>query len=495
VSRALCICGALAAAIVAAGLPLRLHAADSESLEETLGGFGDDDDLGGFDDEEGDTAAEAEAGNAAGTEATAPAAARLFDLTGDLSLGSSYSYLRHSSATGTPYGNLNRLRAQLDLQLDVDLPGDWKARIEGYGFYDFSYVAKGRSRYTDHVLEDYEWEIDLREAYVQGSPVSSVDVKLGRQIVNWGRSDTLRVLDVLNPLDNREPGLVDIEDLRLPVTMARVDYFPRWIPSGVGDWSLQLLVIPEFRQDRNPSIGNDFNPTPFEVDVPSDKPDRFGSDPEYGGSLTGTFSGWDVSFYAARVYENQPLVVSPLAGLLQRFPLVTMVGAGGNWTTGSWLFKAELGWFDGLEYNLVDLPEARVVDKSRLDAMAGVEYYGWNDVQIALEVVNRHIFDFDPAMKTTVAGVQVAYAKEDLLETALRVTADFLNQRLRVTGVALLLGTHADVGSVVRAEASYDLMDALVLGGGIVLYQQGTSPFFQEIGRNDRLFLRLEYSF
>ena len=52
--------------------------------------------------------------------------------------------------------------------------------------------------------------------------------KLGRQIVNWGRSDTVRVLDVINPLDNREPGLVDIEDLRLPVTMARVDYFPKW---------------------------------------------------------------------------------------------------------------------------------------------------------------------------------------------------------------------------------------------------------------------------
>jgi hypothetical protein len=31
--------------------------------------------------------------------------------------------------------------------------------------------------------------------------------------------------------------------------------------------------------------------------------------------------------------------------------------------------------------------------------------------------------------------------------------------------------------------------------GGIVLYQEGTSPGFSEIGDNDRLFLRIEQSF
>jgi hypothetical protein len=33
------------------------------------------------------------------------------------------------------------------------------------------------------------------------------------------------------------------------------------------------------------------------------------------------------------------------------------------------------------------------------------------------------------------------------------------------------------------------------LSGGIVLYQTGSSPFFEGIGRNDRLFARLEYNF
>ena len=61
--------------------------------------------------------------------------------------------------------------------------------------------------------------------------------------------------------------------------------------------------------------------------------------------------------------------------------------------------------------------------------------------------------------------------------------------------MALLLGTHTDVGSVLRLKARYELREALIASGGIVLYQTGTSPFFDGIGRNDRLFARLEYSF
>jgi hypothetical protein len=511
---------ALVAALVASESPAVQD--DYGFDEEAVDDYGFDEDPGddyGFDEdtgsgEEGDASGEAEI-----LESPLGGEDRFWDLGGDLSLGASYNYLSHNSAVGrrqpspanpqplgTPYGNLSRLRAQLDLQLDLRLPADWKARVEGYGFYDFAYVIRGRDQYTNDVLDDYEWEVDFREVWVQGSPTASLDLKLGRQIVNWGRSDTVRVLDVINPLDNREPGLIDIEDLRLPVTMARVDYYPGWLPDGFGDWGLQLLVIPEFRQDRNPSIGNDFNPTPVNVDPRSDKPDRFGDTPEYGAALTGTFSGWDLSFYAARVYLNQPLLAEPLSGLLQRYPFVTLAGAGGNLTTGSWLFKGEIGYFHGLEYNLADTsvaPPVRVVDKDRLDWMAGVEYYGISDLTVAFEVVHRHVFDYDDDMKAHVPvspapgapTFQVAYAKEDTVESALRATADFLNSRLHVTGVALVVGTHAELGSVVRMEASYDLRDALVVTGGIVLYQEGTSPGFSEIGDNDRLFLRIEQSF
>ena len=61
----------------------------------------------------------------------------------------------------------------------------------------------------------------------------------------------------------------------------------------------------------------------------------------------------------------------------------TLVGAGGNVTLGNWLLKGEAAWIDGVRFNNGD-------ETDRIDAMAGVEYYGFEDVSIALDVVNRH---------------------------------------------------------------------------------------------------------
>jgi hypothetical protein len=128
------------------------------------------------------------------------------------------------------------------------------------------------------------------------------------------------------------------------------------------------------------------------------------------------------------------------------------------------------------------------IKKPRIDTMGGVEYYGIDDVVVALEMVNRHIFNFRNDMKPL-------FAQRDQVETAVRVTADLMNARLHLTALGLLFGIDAQDGSIVRLEASYDIRDALVAGGGIVLYQKGDLPPFTSIFRNDRLFFHLKYSF
>jgi len=149
---------------------------------------------------------------------------RAWELNGSATLASSYNYAHKKPAPGaTDYRGLSRLRAELQLDLDVDLPDNWKMFVSGRGFYDFAYDLNGRDRYNDDVLTTYGDELEFRDVYLQGKLHKNVDVKIGRQIIVWGRSDNFRVTDVLNPMDLREPGMVDIEDLRLPVTMTRID--------------------------------------------------------------------------------------------------------------------------------------------------------------------------------------------------------------------------------------------------------------------------------
>ena len=162
-----------------------------------------DDILGGFDEE--DPTFEV----TASSDVAPMGEPRWWDLSGSLEASGSFNYLRHKSATGTNYFGLQRLRGRVNLQLDADLSEGWKARLEGWAFYDTAYAIYGRERYTKEVLNDYQFDAQVGEAWIYGSLLDWLDLKVGRQIVIWGRSESLRVLDVLNPLDNREPGRAD----------------------------------------------------------------------------------------------------------------------------------------------------------------------------------------------------------------------------------------------------------------------------------------------
>ncbi|MGH0032193.1 MAG: DUF1302 family protein [Myxococcota bacterium] len=456
---------ALVAALLWAAPPARAQ----EDLDEILGGF---------DDIEQAPSTELEPDEP-------PLLPGWLEVNGALSLGAAYGLWAHRTEArphDKSYNGPNRLRAKLDLELEAELFEDWEAKLSGFGFYDAIFALRDRTSYDSRARERYERELELQEAWVRGRLHDHVDLKVGRQVLNWGRSDTLRVIDVINPLDNRDPGLVDIENLRRPVGMVRLDTF-------FGDWTLTGLVIPEVRTELLPAYGSDFvaSPTPLPR---TDAPRHWGDDPEFGGALMGVFRGWDVSFHALRYWTNlprldfisQPLVPPP--PLEFRHDRRTLVGAGGNLTLGNWLLKTELAWIDAVHF-------AAAEDSERFDAMGGIEYYGFDDVVVALEVVNRHLMDYELAAKRF-----PDYAEEDSLETALRVTADLMNARLHLTALGVVFGERGQNGMVHRLEATWDLRDALSVTGGALIYVAGKSPSpANDWSRNDRLFVDLEWSF
>lgn len=257
--------------------------ADSEAVPELLEGF-----------EEEDPAA------APLPKADAEAARIGFD--GYLQLWSAVNYAHPPPQPGqTDWRGLSSLRAEFLLEMKTRLTDDWRALISGSGFYDLAYALNGRDQYTEQFLQAYEKELELREAFVQGSVTKSLDLKAGRQITVWGKSDYIRVTDVLNPLDVREPGLTDLEDLRLPVTMTRADYY-------VGDWSVTGIAVHEIRFNKNPVFGSDFYP--YSAPLPPETiPTSSWDNTEWALAVNGVFSKWDIAFYYAKLYNDQPHTV------------------------------------------------------------------------------------------------------------------------------------------------------------------------------------------
>ncbi len=400
------------------------------------------------------------------------------DLFGSFSLAGSWNYAHDAPAAGAAdYRGLSMLRATGALGTDIDI-GSWQVRISGHGFYDAAYAIAGRDQYTKNLLDNYEQELEFDELYLVGSLMDSLDLKIGRQVVVWGKADNLRVTDVLNPLDNRVPGMVDIKYKRLPVTMTKLDYY-------VGDWNLSGIVINEVRFDKTPVYNSDFFPGHSPL-PPQKEPTNFSLDTQqYGLAVNGIFSGWDLSFYQAWVYDSRAHLSVESSTPVPIHNRVSMTGMTANAALGNWLLKGEGAWWNGLEFSTV--PEEQF---DRVDLMAGIEYTGFSETVLSVEFVNRHIVDFDERLK-----LAPDFAQQDVQQTALMFTRDFINDTVQLKILCSIFGTHGEDGAFERFQLEYDYTDHVTLTGGIIFYQSGDQGAFSDVEENDRIFLEYSYAF
>ena len=452
---------------------------DATDLDTVLEGFSDQADLSteeileGFDEEDPESGME--------TAPTDESALSIFQFSGHAKIGASVNIAHPSPPPGqTDWRGLSRLRPEFQLETKVDLHQTWQAYASAKAAWDAAYGMGDRDTFTGQVLSRNESEVELREAWLSGQLSNSLDLKIGRQVVVWGKSDNIRVTDVLNALDLREPGLTDIEDLRLPAAMIRLDHY-------TGPWQLTAMMIPEIRFNKTPVWGSDFYPSAAPL-PPEAVPSDSSTNAEYAAALSGVFSGWDMALYFADIYDDTPHA-EPAPGWPPSMRLcharLTMVGAAGNLAWGNWLFKAETAWFQGLEFF-----HGQGEDFDRMDILGGVEYAGFSDTTVTLEMVSRRILDFRDRLKA--APDQAA---EEKIQSALRISRDFLNETLNLTLLALTYGPTGQDGALQRFTAQYDLSDAVEITGGLVLYQSGDLPEMQNIGDNDRIYLEVKYSY
>ncbi|MCP3954890.1 MAG: DUF1302 domain-containing protein, partial [Desulfobacterales bacterium] len=314
-----------------AGLEDLINGFEEPAAPDSAAPSGNDDFLQGFD---------ADADTSSGQPLPAEKKSLLRQMEGEFAFTAVYNA---SPEAASPWKGISMLRPELDLTLKNKFSSRWRGQISARGFYDAVYSVRGRDDYSATVLDEYEQEVELRDTYLQGSLTDSLDIKVGRQVVVWGTLDNLRAIDVLNPLDLRVPGLTDIEDLRLPVTMLKLDYYS-------GPWNLSGMVIPEVRFSKGPVFGSDFFPAAIPA-PPEDKPDDGFANVPYAAALKGVFSGLDLGFYWADMYADQAYIVpvgaSAPGKFIRRYPRIKMLGTAANLAAGNWLVKGEAAWLDG----------------------------------------------------------------------------------------------------------------------------------------------------
>lgn len=445
--------------------------AQANELDEALDGFDDapvstieekvisDDDavLEGFDDTPVEYSEEEEE-----TSTFAPG------LTGKLT-----EQLAYSLYDDKPHDHISSLKSSLFLDYEHKFENGFKFKANARAYYDAIYDIKGSEKFSQDELDELRSEVELFDAYIEGSITDNFDMKLGRQVVVWGRSDTIRVTDILNPLDNRRPGMVDIEDLRLPVTMAKFDYF-------IGDWRVTPIAILEQRFSKRPPFGSTFYPAP--VARPNDADY---SDVTYALSVGGEFTGWDVNVYAARIHDDEGHGVglfTPTARI--EHDKVNMFGTAFNFLTGPWLFKTEFAYFDGLKYTTTDDKEF-----TRRDLLLGFEYKGIADTSISYDMVYRNIGEYDERLLNELNPLN-----KQSYQHAFRVSSDFMHATLTANYLISLNGEKLDEGGFQRAWIKYELGEGINTNIGVVDYIGG-SLLFDKVKDNDMAYVDISYSF
>ena len=400
----------------------------------------------------------------------------------------SYSFVQEppEENSNSDWSGLTKTRPFFSLTLDTKLGKNWQSRISAKAFYDFAFSLKERDTFSNEVLNELEKEAEIREFYLEGTLFRSLDIRLGSQILVWGTADSLRVVDILNPTDNREYGMTDLEDVRIPLPMTRIDYY-------FGSYNLQAVAVHQIKFNKSAPAGSDYNPT--KTDIKEVLPESNAENTEYGLAFHGTFIGWDASIHWAKYFDDEAhLLITdmnfvPGVGLVPsleyRHSRLTMSGIALSINSGNYIWKAEAANFWGMEFNNVKEKKFTTTE-----ILIGTEYSGWSDTSLIIESGVKHFNDFDPRLEA-----EPDYQQEDSIATTVNFMQDYYNQTLHLQMLGTMIGDWGDDGGLNRVSLEYDVMDAFSIKGGVMIYQSGDSLFFQSLNDNDRIFFEARFSF
>lgn len=342
-------------------------------------------------------------------------------------------------------------------------------------------------------------ELLLREAYLDWY-LDSYDIRIGKQVIAWGRTNGAFVTDILSPLDVREFLTIPIEDIRLGLTSLNViRYF--------GSDFLQFVFAPFEQPDLLPAADSRWFPInseqiPFDVETEQSRLEE--TENRLQGALRFAWRSpdrLDLDLMAMRWAHPVPAYDIGLQAVgfpdlvqlqfIESYRSSWMGGASVSWNPVSSLFiKAEGLLVESKLFNNLpisaeipegDNPSLRslraflqsveldsdfdglITERPWIHAMAGIEFEVW-DTNISLEGYIEQILDYK---ETILQEEQFEYA-------TLSATRSFLENRLNILALSRYQFDRDDYWVQVRG--TYEIRNGFEATLGTNLFSGPTPP-------------------
>lgn len=403
---------------------------------------------------------------------------------------------------------------------------DWLFTADGHVEYDLLYDL-------DDGPFDPVQEEEYRMRYIPGVQSISKRISLGhfgltlstgRQIITWGESDGLSALDVINSQDQREPGVSDIDDIKLAVWLSRLQL-------AQNQHSFELIVRHEGHYGILVPPQADYSPfnaimSRQSAMIPAvlleqlqNKEFRFTHDHEGVSVDTQSYflryqyrgEGFDLGIYGASLLDV-PGVIGPMdltqlidptqnqVNIAYQHPRYSLLGLTLALPMGNWLFKTEAVTNIDRPVNVGegnDINQLKIDKANTLTSVFGLTYSGWTDSTLSIEYQRGFLLSEAPNADFFIPPTL------DIL--VLRANRTFWRERLSASLVTMMIAPRWSSpqrfyepkrGGLLRVDTSYRLLDQLKLSLGYIHYMTGQDfgPFYG-LDDHDRVFTQLRWDF
>ncbi len=382
-------------------------------------------------------------------------------------------YVRHHTALLVAGGDYSIIENTLDLTLDQSR-GNVAFRVDPY-----VYQRPGE-----------ELEMGLRQAYVD-IYWDSVDLRVGRQQVIWGKGDGVFITDVVSPKDLRRFLLPDFEEIRTGIDAVKLDYYR-------GSGTLEVVWAPVFAPTLAPDEGSVWArdmqfPVQPSFDLSSEDVAASLENSEVFAKYSLLSSSFDLEMMAGYAWDDAPAMHTSAELDPDTHEMVSLVItpqhhrlalAGGSFSTavGGLVVRGEGAYYWGKRLPTESpVTGDGVLERDYVHYLFGVDWVLLG-VNMSAQFIQEVILDHDDLLASDEHSDVMTFLASD----------GFLNDTLHLEFFSYVGLSDGD--ALLRPKVSYDVADGfeLLLGADWFVGNEG---MFGAYDANDSVYAKLKYSF
>lgn len=337
---------------------------------------------------------------------------------------------------------------------------------------------------NDQAVTGAKRQARLREGYLSAS-AGDFDLRLGKQLIVWGKADRLNPTDNLSPRDYTLP-VADDDDQRFGAYAARLDYHWR-------DWSLTTIWLPKFQANVIPlPQRRDLH---FHEDMPDSQQAAIKLE-RSGGAVD-----WSLSYFHG-LDPNPDISLAGVGprgiGLRLNHHRYRVLGGDVATVIGRYALRAEAAYSLTEDENGDD----PFIKNPFFYLVAGGDRSFFETLNINLQYYFRHVSDYRDAThiadpyRRAVALQQAVIANQadrDQHGLTYRIGEKWFNETLEAELAGVVSLSREEF--VVKPKLSYAFDDHLKGSVGGNLFGGEERAFYARVKDNSTVFAELKYSF